>query len=262
MGLVVAGDPGINNASFPHKWANFAPNVGFAYDLTGTGKMVIRAGAGVHFDYFNLSQAGNLGTVAPYGYTYSPAGVAVSVTDPYMGQAAPFPYVKPTVGSDAAKTYVFTGTPSFFGYAPNFNAGTTYQLNGTFEWEPKQSWLVRAGYVGSRGTHLNTAYDHNAPVFIPGTDNSGNPLSTNANQQSRRPYSAFQQISLTTSDANSWYNAMQIALDKRFSHGFSLIANYTLSRSTDSGDSVGSYFSVRAESRSIQPKAGLRTRRL
>lgn len=243
VGLVVAGDPGINNASFPHKWANFAPNVGFAYDLTGTGKLVIRAGAGVHFDYFNLSQAGNLGTVAPYGYTYSPAGVAVSVTDPYMGQAAPFPYVKPTVGSDAAKTYVFTGTPIILGYAPNFNAGTTYQLNGTLEWEPKQSWLVRAGYVGSRGTHLNTAYDHNAPVFIPGTDNSGNPLSTNANQQSRRPYSAFQQISLTTSDANSWYNAMQIALDKRFSHGFSLIANYTLSRSTDSGDSVGSYFS-------------------
>lgn len=245
LGLVVAGDPGVNNASFRTKWANFAPTVGFAYDLTGSGKMVVRAGAGVHFDYYNLSQAGNLGTVAPYGYTYSgPGGVAISVTNPYMGQPAPFPYTKPTAGSTAAKNYVFTGKPTILGYVPNFNAGTTYQMNGTFEWEPKQGWLVRAGYVGSRGTHLNTAYDHNAPVFIPGTDSSGNPLSTNANEQSRRPYSTFQAIDLTTSDSNSWYNAMQIALDKRFSHGFSLIANYTLSRSTDSGDSVGNYFSA------------------
>lgn len=244
LGLVVAGDPGINNASFATKWRNFAPNLGFAYDLTGSGKMVVRAGAGVHFDYYNLSQAGNLGNVAPYGFVYSPSGVAVSVTDPYMGQPAPFPYIKPTVGSQAAKSYVFTGKPIILGYAPDFNAGKTYQMNGTFEWEPKQSWLVRAGYVGSRGTHLNTSYDHNAPIFIPGTDSNGNPLSTNANQQTRRPYSAFQQISLTTSDSNSWYHAMQIALNKRFAHGFALIANYTLSKSTDSGDSIGNYFSA------------------
>jgi hypothetical protein len=109
-----------------------------------------------------------------------------------------------------------------------------------------QSWLVRAGYVGSRGTHLNTSFDHNAPVFVPGTDINGDPLSTNANQQSRRPFGAFQQINLTSSDSNSWYNAMQISINKRFAHGLALIANYTLSRSTDSGDSVGAYFSAGA----------------
>jgi hypothetical protein len=234
-GLVVAGDPGINNASFPRKWLNFAPSLGFSYDLTGTGKMVVRGGFGTSFDYQNLSQAGNLGTVAPYGFTYSPSGVAVSVTDPYMGQPAPFPYTKPVVGSAAAKTYVFNGNPIIDGFTKTFNAGTTYQMNGTFEWEPKQSWLVRAGYVGSRGVHLNTSFDHNFPVFIPGA-------STNANQQSRRPYSAFQAIGLTDPSANSWYNSMQLALDKRFAHGFALIANYTLSRDTDSGDSIGTYF--------------------
>lgn len=244
VGLVVAGDSEISKASFPTKWANFAPTVGFSYDLTGTGKMVVRGGAGVSFDYYNLSQAGNLGNAAPYGYVYSPAGVAVSVTDPYMGQPSPFPYVKPTAGSDAAKNYQFIGNPIILGYQKSFNAGRTYQINGTFEWEPWQTWVVRAGYVGSRGTHLNTSYDNNAPVFIPGTDSSGNPLSTNSNQQSRRPYAAFQQINLTSADSNSWYNSMQIALNKRFAHGFALIANYTLSRSADNGDSVGNYFST------------------
>jgi hypothetical protein len=242
-GLVVAGDRGISKSSFDTKWLNFAPQLGFSYDLTGTGRMVIRGGAGITYDYYNLSQAGNLGSVAPYGFTYSPAGVAVSVTDPYLGQPAPFPYIKPTAGSDAAKNYVFTGNPIILGYTSNFNAGRTYQMNGTFEWEPAQSWLIRAGYVGSRGTHLNTSSDHNAPVFIPGVDSSGDPLSTNANQQSRRPFGAFQQISLTSSDANSWYNAMQIGVNKRFAHGLALIANYTLSRNTDSGDSIGAYFS-------------------
>ena len=236
LGLVVAGDPGINDATFPTRWNNFAPNLGFAYDLTGKGKMVIRAGAGLHFDYFNLSQAGNLGTVAPYGYTYAPP-TAVSVTDPYMGQPPPFPYVKPVAGSPEAQNYVFTGNPIVLGYGSNFNVGKTYQFNGTFEWEPMQGWLVRAGYVGSRGTHLNTSYDHDTPIFVPNA-------STTANAQQRRPYPAFQELGLTTPDSNSWYNAMQIALNKRFSHGFSLIANYTLSRSTDDGDSIGSYFGV------------------
>jgi hypothetical protein len=161
-----------------------------------------------------------------------------------MGQPSPFPYVKPTAGSDAAKNYQFIGNPIILGYQHNFNAGRTYQINGTFEWEPWQTWVVRAGYVGSRGTHLNTSYDNNAPVFIPGTDSSGNPLSTNSNQQSRRPYAAFQQINLTSADSNSWYNSMQIALNKRFANGFALIANYTLSKNADSGDSVGNYFST------------------
>jgi hypothetical protein len=245
-GLVVAGDRGISKSSFDTKWLNFAPQVGFSYDLTGTGKMVIRGGAGITYDYYNLSQSGNIGNAAPYGFVYSPAGVAVSVTDPYMGQPAPFPYIKPIAGSDAAKNYVFTGNPIIIGYESGFNAGRTYQMNGTFEWEPVQSWLVRAGYVGSRGTHLNTSFDHNAPVFVPGTDINGDPLSTNANQQSRRPFGAFQQINLTSSDSNSWYNAMQISINKRFAHGLALIANYTLSRSTDSGDSVGAYFSAGA----------------
>jgi len=245
-GLVVAGDRGISKSSFDTKWLNFAPQVGFSYDLTGTGKMVIRGGAGITYDYYNLSQSGNIGNAAPYGFVYSPAGVAVSVTDPYMGQPAPFPYIKPIAGSDAAKNYVFTGNPIIIGYESGFNAGRTYQMNGTFEWEPVQSWLVRVGYVGSRGTHLNTSFDHNAPVFVPGADINGDPLSTNANQQSRRPFGAFQQINLTSSDSNSWYNAMQISVNKRFAHGLALIANYTLSRSTDSGDSVGAYFSAGA----------------
>ena len=135
-GLVVAGDRGISKSSFDTKWLNFAPQLGFSYDLTGTGKMVIRGGAGITYDYYNLSQAGNIGNAAPYGFVYSPAGVAVSVTDPYMGQPAPFPYIKPIAGSDAAKNYVFTGNPIIIGYESSFNAGRTYQMNGTFEWEP------------------------------------------------------------------------------------------------------------------------------
>ncbi len=41
-GLVVPGDRGISKSSFDTKWLNFAPQVGFSYDLTGTGKMVVR----------------------------------------------------------------------------------------------------------------------------------------------------------------------------------------------------------------------------
>jgi len=73
--------------------------------------MVIRGGAGITYDYYNLSQAGNIGSTAPYGFTYSPAGGRSECDRSVYGTAAPFPYIKPTAGSDAAKNYVFSGTP-------------------------------------------------------------------------------------------------------------------------------------------------------
>jgi hypothetical protein len=242
LGLVVAGDRGIGDAGYSTKWNNYGPHLGFSYDVTGAGKLVVRGGVGEVFDYFNLSQAGNLGTVAPYGYTYAPANQAVSVTDPYMGQPSPFPYVKPVAGTSQAKDYVFTGNPILLGFEKDFNVGKTYQFNATVEYEPFSSWLVRAGYVGTRGTHLNSSWDHNAPIFIPGTDAEGNPLSTNANSQARRPYPALAQIGLTGADDNSWYNAFQLAVNKHYSNGLAVTANYTYSVTKDEGDSVGSYF--------------------
>ena len=48
-GLVYPGDQGIGEEVFPRDYNNFAPRLGFASDVRGTGKTIVRGGYGVFF---------------------------------------------------------------------------------------------------------------------------------------------------------------------------------------------------------------------
>ena len=93
--------------------------------------------------------------------------------------------------------------------------------------------LLRAGYMGSVGTHLSGTGDQeagelqvNPAMYIPGQ-------SSEANTQQRRVYPNLGQINLYDSEINSNYNSAQITLEKRFTKGLSFLANYTYSRMLD-----------------------------
>jgi hypothetical protein len=94
------------------------------------------------------------------------------------------------------------------------------------------NWLVRAGYVGNKGTFLGGSDNFkarnelNPAIYIPGA-------STVANTQSRRIYSEFSQIGIVNSGHNSNYHGLQINVEKRFSSGLSLLSNYTWSKTID-----------------------------
>ena len=85
--------------------------------------------------------------------------------------------------------------------------------------------MVRAGYVASKGTHLGYNTDVNAPKYFPGA--------ADIDLAERRPYQGFDLITQNISGGNSIYHSMQLSVDKRFSKGFTLGANYTWGRSLD-----------------------------
>jgi len=78
--------------------------------------------------------------------------------------------------------------------------------------------------VGSKGTHLLFPRDLNQ---VPQT--SLGP----GNLQLLRPYPQFQSITDVFADSNSNYNALQVQINQRFSHGLTFLANYTYSKSLD-----------------------------
>src|SRR5581483_12104314 len=101
---------------------------------------------------------------------------------------------------------------------------------------------VEVGYLGSRGLHLQRAHLINNPVpgpgplgprrpfktltFVPGTVLT--PSSTNAIFQSQTfPVST---INLLENTAQSWYDAAYVNVRRRYSHGLSLLANYTFAK--------------------------------
>jgi hypothetical protein len=83
---------------------------------------------------------------------------------------------------------------------------------------------MRVAYVGARAIHMNVNVQENPAIYTPGSS-----LSTDA----RRAYQGFTSMPLASSAGNSWYNALQTSLEKRLSHGFTLLVNYTWSRSLD-----------------------------
>jgi hypothetical protein len=105
---------------------------------------------------------------------------------------------------------------------------TTWNL--TVEHQFASNWVVRAAYLGNKGTYLASGTggfrEQNPAVYIPGQ-------STRTNTQSRRLYPQFGTVGLFSSDNNSHYEGVQFNVEKRFSHGFSLLGNYTWSKLID-----------------------------
>ena len=225
LGLLTAGDHGVPDGIVKTQYTAFAPRVGFAYDVFGNGLTAIRGGYGI----FYAARAVSLSTnpvqqpfILDNTITATPNLVA-----PYAPNADPFPYV------------VNLQNPVFFSGATlssiPLNATSPYvqEYNLTVEQQLGPSWAARIAYVGSISRKFYVSRDQNAPVYIPGASTATAALN------SRRPYQptpgsyTFGAIVENDPAGNATYNALQMTLTRRFSHGFSLLANYVWSKSID-----------------------------
>jgi hypothetical protein len=217
---------------------NFAPRVGVAYDLTGSGKMVLRGGGGV-FYYSRLPGLflNDAAIVAPFSLRIDPVEPQVGpLEDPlaqFPGFVANFPQ-RFTLAT-APKTVQFPPIVSVFSEEPGvkWTTPSIYDWNVTFERQLRSDTVLHVSYVGLRGTHLRQDVDLNPAVYM-----AGSSLTT----QQRRSYQPFGDIIENRNSGASGYNALQVDLEKRPAQGGSgilkqitLLANYTYSKAMDYG---------------------------
>ena len=249
---LISNTPTVGNSLFTINRAKFLPQprIGLAWSPIGS-KTVIRAGFGMYNDLQDsLGYRADQNT--PYNPTYTiAAGNITNLNLPINPTAAP-----------AASALLVPGGVQPDMYTPTI---ITYSLRIERELSPNTSLSV--GYVGSHGYHELIGADANAPVPVvcpaspcPATFATTTYVDPNTHATlptygvlsgTAVPAGTFYVAPGTkkpnTTMANTWtwfsegvssYNALQVDLKRRLSHGFTFRGVYTWSKSLDDGDSL------------------------
>jgi outer membrane receptor protein involved in Fe transport len=223
-GLLFPGDPGVPQYGLRPNLGNFSPRIGFAYDLSGRGATSIRGGFGGFYDAIQNGIYNNrFVDVSPFSTQVNITNPPGPFSNPYLNSGSPNPFPAPypppsniafpkpvlALSYDTANGGVYQ-TPVVYGY------------NMTLEHQFKGDWLARVAYVGSLSRHLLESQELSPYIYIP-----GQPL------DKIRYLPPYGSISLASQDINSNYNSLQVTAEKRFSRNFSVLANYTWSKSMD-----------------------------
>jgi hypothetical protein len=242
LGFYYPGDQGFNgNASIEKQWQNFDPRIGFAWDPKGNGRMSIRGGVGISYDFINQQIHHNTSAATPWG------GQLIIPTanfdNPYQGfSPAPFPYFS-TPGNGRFQPF-----GSFQPVPPNLKTPEVYAWNLAVQRQMTQTWFLSASYLGNQAIHLLTATELNPPLLIPGLPilSGGAPCSVvpviancAANENYRRAlYLQSPQADLTRnagfitqydSGATQRYNGLLLNTTFRPGRNLNVNANYTWS---------------------------------
>lgn len=215
----------------------FAPRVGYSWQLPRTDRLVLRGGYGMYFERSTGQLFLQLIAVPPFSdfRVVVPAAVFGSTF------ATPFAPV-PTFPNFAPLAYSPTTAQTPQGFSPSFQPSIIQEYSQSLQVELAKDFALEIGYNGTRGTKLEVERAFNQAALTSAADPVRPGVTTNtvANVQQRVPFEGFSApgaFQIETSGA-SWYNALDVSLTKRLSHGLQFLAAYTWARSlTDASNS-------------------------
>jgi hypothetical protein len=233
---------------------NFGPRIGFAYDIAGDGKSVIRGGYGL----FYFLDRGGISNQLPQNPPFA-GSVSYSYNDGYRitlsGQGPLFnndnrlatnPLPLPSVVLDPTFLNNPTGA-DVIAIKPNNKISNVQQFNVQFQREISANTAFSIAYVGARGRNLILYYNLNGSIVTPDAAVPC-PISGRALGNC---YPGLSSVNVRDSIGRSSYDSLQTQLERRFSNGWQYIAAYTFSKTKDNGE--GAFDNVAGGLNYIQP---------
>ncbi|MBI3697214.1 MAG: hypothetical protein HY238_20560, partial [Acidobacteria bacterium] len=196
---------------------DFAPRVGFAYNVFGNGKTIVRGGYGAFWNNPLTGTSSSKAQNPPFLLSQSFTTTLVPARRLSDGVPPPPPldFNAPPSGT----------TRSIFD--PDFRDGYAQQWNLNVQQQLARDLMLEVAYAGSKGTHLVMKQDINqAPNRVGVT-----------NQDVNRPFIGLSPLMRSMSEVKSTgyssFHSLQAKLEKRFSRGLSFRSSYTFGKTID-----------------------------
>ncbi len=232
--------------AYDTNYGNVGPRLGFAWDASGDGRMVVRGGYGIlyyHSAVFEYPDTQGFSVATPFQSSQGAAFPGFQLS------AGPPQIIQPSGNSLGPASFLGNNVTYFEQSRPT---PTQQQWNLSVQRELPWSAVVEASYAGSHGTHiigflydlnqldpqynaLGLALDDRVPNPFFGVIPAGTPLSgaTIARRQALRPYPAYLSINVQNPPLGSTkYHSAQLKMERRFSKGVGFLTSYTFSRLT------------------------------
>ncbi len=234
------GSPGLINPNL----TNFAPRFGLAYQLTD--KLVLRGGYGIFYGgeesgpFSNPSPGFNPPFFVTEQFTQpcflsaaNPAGPDCTLQGPNNVRLAHLSQGFP------ANSLIDPNTPTLFSENQNLATPYTQQWHLGLEYQLPSQMLLEVSYAGSHGSALYGMYNGNQAQPNAALCAANGYTYQDCPTAFRRPFPAVD-ASIDTLRANdiSNYNALQVHLQKRVSHGLQFGASYTYAHALDDASSA------------------------
>lgn len=229
LGLVFNGDAGVQPSVFHKNYTDFAPRLGFAYNVEGSGKTVVRGAYGLFYGF-------------PEGLLYQrtdaaqPVNLYLNIPNPpawdniYAGYSGGDPFPRSHVSKDQFATYKFLLPFSGGVLNPKAKVSYTQDYNLTVEQQFGGNFAMSLAYVGNHALHIMGSRQFNPSIYAPGA--------TVGNENARKLYHGLGAVELADSYEYAIFNSLQLNVTRRVSHGLTLLSNVVWSKTIDNTSSA------------------------
>jgi hypothetical protein len=224
-----------SNGEIPSDWKMFQPRFGFAWDVAGNGRSVVRASAGLYYARIpGLNLASTRSTNGSIGQTLFRNSELTGIlgAPPAYGELLPTPSGAPF-------------QPGVFVFDQNFQNPRTFSATAGFDREVAPGLALSLSYTHARTDHLTRFIDRNDAVF-------GKPWATGLGTDGSNGVGT---LTVVESSAKSRYNGVTLGARRTLNRNLQFQANYTLSWDKADDDNERDPFSFRyAKANDLTPE--------
>lgn len=236
-GIGIDGLKGTPKGLVQNHWAAFGPRIGFAYDVTGEGKTVIRGGFGLMYERVQGNDMYDAAGDVPFSANVTLSNVLLAN-----------PKAPANTGIPISTSTLPIVVPSVTGLGSNqYQLPRSAQYSFSVEQALGAKAVLSVAYVGNQNRHQS---DYREINLVPESSLPCLAYTTNCTTASAQPfngqvpYLGFNSLKMAFDEANSHYNALQASVNGRVARDLQLQAGYTLSKAIDPTTGGGNGFDL------------------